>query len=67
MKVSLKALNCFSLLAFNERNVGKINEVNVSPVISNPAVRWDVGDPASAIEPSVAPPRVPAKSKRNKI
>lgn len=30
-----------------------------SPVMSNPAVRWDVGEPANAIDPNVAPPRVP--------
>lgn len=35
-------------------------EVN-SPVISNPAVRCEVGEPAKAIEPNVAPPSVPVK------
>ena len=29
------------------------------PVISSPAVRWEVGEPAKAIDPKVAPPRVP--------
>jgi hypothetical protein len=32
-----------------------------SPVINNPAVRCEVGEPASAIDPKVAPPSVPAK------
>lgn len=32
------------------------------PVISSPAVRWDVGEPAKAIEPKVAPPSVPNKN-----
>lgn len=27
--------------------------------MSSPAVRWDVGDPANAIDPNVAPPSVP--------
>jgi hypothetical protein len=33
------------------------------PVMSNPAVRWDVGEPANAIDPKVAPPSVPNKRK----
>lgn len=30
-----------------------------SPVISKPAVKCEVGEPANAIDPKVAPPRVP--------
>lgn len=35
--------------------------------MSSPAVRWDVGEPAKAIEPKVAPPSVPNKKIQEKI
>lgn len=40
-----------------KKNFSKLN----SPVISNPAVRCEVGEPAKAIEPNVAPPSVPVR------
>lgn len=64
-KVSILAVKKFLIKKFacfwhKKKKKKEDAEVN-SPVISNPAVRCEVGEPAKAIEPNVAPPSVPVK------
>ena len=51
-------------LSFQFRDKKFLSTSIYSPVISNPAVRCDVGEPANAIDPKVAPPSVPEKAKK---